>query len=231
MLRQDAPSCPRSSFFTVTLKKGSGPAEEGSGENASGLTHSRNISEPPRGRGGAPTRLCGEKARGEAGPQREWGCPPEQPGTACPGKPAYPGQRGCLLPARPQSKQAKEATGAERGLNLHSPRGLVLRAVGVSPPTLQSVRSHLAPPSALALPRRPMRSQAQLSRPRAPRPGRGDEEGRHPQGPTCRVAAGLGQDVGALAHEVKVPPVEGEVMRVSIDEAGGSACRGDVGDA
>lgn len=54
--------------------------------------------------------------------------------------------------------------------------------------------------------------------------------GGHLQGPTRRVATGLGQDVGALAHEAKVPPVEGEVMRVSVDEAGGSACRGDTGD-
>ena len=36
LLRQDAPSCPRSSFFTVTLKKGSGPAEEGVGGERQG---------------------------------------------------------------------------------------------------------------------------------------------------------------------------------------------------
>lgn len=100
----------------------------------------------------------------------------------------------------------------------------------VSSLALQSVLTHLAPSSALALPHRPMRSQAQLSRPQTPGPGHGDGEGRQLQGPTCRVATGLGQEVGALAPEVKVPPVEGEVMRVSIDEAGGSVCRGDMGD-
>ena len=54
-----------------------------------------------------------------------------------------------------------------------------------------------------------MRAQAQLSRPQTPGPGRGDTEGRQLQGPTCRVATGLRQEVGAFAHEVKVPPVEG----------------------
>ena len=178
------------------------------------------------GGGGAPTRLCREKARGEAGPQREWGRPPERPGTTCPGKPAHPGQRGCLLLGAPSVPAGQGSNCAERGLNLPSPGGLVLRAGGhltphstVGPlPSCPAVSSGPAPP-------------AQLSRPRAPLPGRGDGEGRHLQGPTCRVAAGLGQDVGALAHEGKVPPVKGEVMRVSIDEAGGSACRGDMGDA
>lgn len=46
----------------------------------------------------------------------------------------------------------------------------------------------------------------------------------HLQDPTCQVATGLGQDVGAFAHEAKVSPVKGEIMRVAIDKAGGSAC-------
>lgn len=55
LLRQDAPSCPRSSFFTVTLKKGSGPAEEGSGENARGLIPETFLSANAGAGGGAPT--------------------------------------------------------------------------------------------------------------------------------------------------------------------------------
>lgn len=33
----------------------------------------------------------------------------------------------------------------------------------------------------------------------------------------------MGQDVGAFAHEAKVPSVKGEIMRISVDKAGGSA--------
>ena len=155
LLRQDAPSCPRSSFFTVTLKKGSGPAEEGSGENARGLAHSRNISERQWGRG-APTRLCWGKARGEAGPQREWGRPPEQPGTTCPGETGPPRPAGVSAARRTLSPSRPRKQLAPRGvLTCLRPVVWSCMLVGISPPTLQSVCSHLALPLALALPRWP----------------------------------------------------------------------------
>ena len=107
------------------------------------------------GEGAPPPDSAGRKPEGRQDPSGSGGALRNSLGLLAPGSRPTPASGGVCCWARPQSQQAKEATALRGVLTCLRPVVWSCVLVGISPPTLQLVRSPLALPSALALPHRP----------------------------------------------------------------------------